>query len=71
MNRFSSAAEAITALEEAFELLKVKHPDIQEELQSAFTLGNLIGVVNDFGLTHGLDEEVPRFLEKLDIKRGE
>ena len=67
MIKFDNAQQAITALEDAFELLKTKNPSIQEELEIAFKLGYFIGVVGDFGLTHGLDKEIPEFLEKMKI----
>jgi len=67
MIKFDNAQQAITALEGAFELLKTKNPSIQEELEIAFKLGHFIGVVGDFGLTHGLDKEIPEFLEKMKI----
>jgi len=65
MIEFKDEAEAMGALDAAFEELKSKHSDIQDELQIAFKLGHLKGIVGDFGLTHGLDKEVPEFLNTL------
>jgi len=64
MIKFDNEQQAIKALGDAFELLKTKNPGIQEELETAFKLGHFIGVVGDFGLTHGLDKEIPEFLER-------
>ena len=69
MIKFDNEQQAIKALEEAFELLKTKNPGIQEELETAFKLGHFIGVVGDFRLTHCLDKEIPKFLEKIKIHK--
>ena len=67
MIKFDNEQQAIKALEDTFELLKAKNPGIQKELEIAFKLGHFIGVVGDFGLTPGLDKEIPEFLEKKNL----
>jgi len=65
--KLDTEQQAIKALEDAFELLKTKNPGTQEKLETAFKLGHFIGVVGDFGLTHGLDKEIPEFLEMKNL----